>query len=189
MLSIVTVITAFAIAGGLAANALVVMSLVGFAVGGQGSHVSMSRRLPEDSDINLLRQLFIVGAVIGCMFAGISRFADGFFVAPTVIARFAVGLVVAFKRYLRRCDCWQPKCPPAGDDPASRWLPGHRCNVLRMISADRYVRDVVVIGKWRDLVVFRPIIPRRRQLFDDFGTSRRQVILFDPINVHVIQFP
>jgi hypothetical protein len=85
------------IVGGLAANLLVIFSLLSVAMGGEGSCISRERRLPKDSDGKLFAILFAVGAVCGMAvsyFVGFST--DVLYLALTGGAAFVAGLLVAF---------------------------------------------------------------------------------------------
>lgn len=103
-MAVVTFTLGLIVIGGLAANALLLFSLVGVALGGQGSHVSKSRRLPQDSDAKLFRLLFVIGAVIGCGFAYLGGFADWVFAFPTGAASFVVGSIIAYRTCVKLND-------------------------------------------------------------------------------------
>lgn len=82
--------------GGVAANLLVLFSLVNVASGGEGSKVSRERRLPQDSDGKLFGFLFAVGGVCGLAVAMLSGFsADWLYLGASAGVAFVVGMIVA----------------------------------------------------------------------------------------------
>lgn len=84
------------IIGGVAANLLVLWSLVNVAAGGEGSCVSRERRLPQDSDQKLFGFLFAVGGICGLGVAVLSGFSfDWLYLGATAAAAFVIGMVVA----------------------------------------------------------------------------------------------
>jgi hypothetical protein len=84
------------VVGGVAANLLVIWSLVNVAAGGEGSRVSRERRLPQDSDQKLFGFLFAVGGICGLAVAVLSGFStDWLFLAASAGLAFVVGMVVA----------------------------------------------------------------------------------------------
>jgi hypothetical protein len=87
------------IIGGVAANALVIFSLISVAMGGEGSHITRERRLPGDSDGELFGLLFAAGGVIGLIVAAVSGFPkDPLYLALTAGVGFVAGLVIALPR-------------------------------------------------------------------------------------------
>jgi hypothetical protein len=93
---------AHAIIGGLAANLLLIFSIVNVAIGGQGSHVSPKRRLPSDSDAKFFVILFAAGAACGLIVATATQFSpDPIFLAASGGAAFVAGLLVALPRVAR----------------------------------------------------------------------------------------
>jgi hypothetical protein len=88
-----------AVVGGIAANTLVIFSLVSVAMGGQGSHVSRDRRLPSDSDSQLFAILFAVGSLCGLIVAFLAGFSrDPLYLAATAGVAFVAGLLFALPR-------------------------------------------------------------------------------------------
>jgi hypothetical protein len=87
------------VVGGIAANVLVIFSLLSAAMGGEGSLISRNRRLPSDSDAQLFAILFAVGSVCGLIVAFIAGFsADLPYLAATGGAAFVAGLMFALPR-------------------------------------------------------------------------------------------
>lgn len=87
------------IVGGIAANLLVVWSLLSVAMGGEGSQIRRERRLPGDSDSQLFAMLFAVGSTCGLIVAIVAGFsADPLYFAATAGVAFVAGLVFAFPR-------------------------------------------------------------------------------------------
>lgn len=88
-----------AIAGGVAANTLVIFSLVNVAMGAEGSRISRERRLPSDSDALLFGMLFAVGAVCGLVLAFLTGFpADRFYLLGSAGVGFVAGLLIALPK-------------------------------------------------------------------------------------------
>jgi hypothetical protein len=87
------------VVGGIAANALVIFSLVNVAVGGEGSKISPQRRLPNDSDAQLFGTLFAVGAVCGLVLALLTGFPeDRFYLLGSAGVGFIAGVLIAWPR-------------------------------------------------------------------------------------------
>jgi hypothetical protein len=90
---------AHVVAGGIAANTLVIFSLLSVAMGGQGSHISRDRRLPSDSDSQLFAILFALGSLCGLIVAFVVGFSpDPLYLAATAGVAFVLGLIVALPR-------------------------------------------------------------------------------------------
>jgi hypothetical protein len=87
------------IVGGIAANLLVIFSLVSVAAGGEGSRISPERRLPNDSDAQLFVLLFCIGSACGIAVATAFGFAAELMpLAATGGVSFVVGMLVALPR-------------------------------------------------------------------------------------------
>jgi hypothetical protein len=87
------------IVGGIAANLLVIFSLVSVAAGGEGSRISPDRRLPNDSDAQLFCLLFCIGAACGIAVATAFGFsAELLQLAATAGVSFVAGLITALPR-------------------------------------------------------------------------------------------
>jgi hypothetical protein len=87
------------IVGGVAANVLVILSLLSVAMGGEGSHISRERKLPGDSDSQLFCLLFAAGAVIGLIVATAIGFAkDPMYLGITGGVAFVAGLLLSLPR-------------------------------------------------------------------------------------------
>jgi hypothetical protein len=87
------------VVGGIAANVLVIFSLLSVAMGGEGSQISRNRRLPSDSDAQLFAILFAVGSISGLIVAFVAGFAaDLPYLAATVGVAFVLGLMVTLPR-------------------------------------------------------------------------------------------
>lgn len=96
-MAVVTFTLGIAAVGGIAANTLMLLALIGLMFGGQGSQVSKQRRFRQDSNARLFGLLFVVGAVIGCGFALVAGFADWFFAFPAGVASFVIGSIIAYR--------------------------------------------------------------------------------------------
>lgn len=87
------------VVGGIAANLLVIFSLVSVAMGGDGSRISPERRLPSDSDAQMFGLLFCIGAACGIAVATALGFsAEPLQLAATAGVSFVAGLITALPR-------------------------------------------------------------------------------------------